>query len=45
MLFGKAEEVIQQRKEKHIATQQRRKEINKQMAEQSILASRNSLFP
>lgn len=33
MLTGKAEAVIQQRKERHIAAQQRRKETNKRMAE------------
>jgi putative transposase len=33
MLVGRAEEVIQQRQRKHIAAQQRRKEINKRMAE------------
>ena len=44
-LTGRAEEVIQQRKKKHITAQQRRKEINKRMAEQSRLASRNSVFP
>ena len=33
MLVGKAKEVIRQRKEQHIATQRRRKQINKQMAE------------
>ena len=44
-LTGRTEEVIQQRKKQHIATQRRRKQINKQMAEQSTLASQNSLFP
>jgi len=33
MLTGKAEEVIQQRKERHIAAQKRRKEVNKRMAD------------
>ncbi|MHA2303346.1 MAG: IS3 family transposase [Candidatus Thorarchaeota archaeon] len=33
MLIGRAEEVIQQRKKKHIAAQQRRKEVNKRMAD------------
>ena len=35
MLIGRAEEAIQQtlRKKKHIAAQQRRKEVNKRMAE------------
>jgi transposase InsO family protein len=33
MLVGRAEVVIQERKEKHIAAQQRRKEINKRMAD------------
>jgi putative transposase len=37
MLVGRAEEVIQQRRERHIAVQQRRKETNKRMAEQSRL--------
>ncbi len=32
-LTGKDEEVIQQRKRKHITAQQRRKEINKRMAD------------
>jgi transposase InsO family protein len=32
-LTGKAEEVIQQRRKKHITAQQRRKEINKRMAD------------
>lgn len=44
-LAGKDKEVIQKRKKKHIAAQQRRKEINKRMAEQSALASQNPLFP
>ena len=33
MLTGKAEKVIQQRKERHIAAQKRRKEVNKRMAD------------
>ena len=33
MLVGRAEEVIKQRKKKHIAAQHRRKEINRQMME------------
>ena len=33
MLTGKADEIIQQRKERHIAAQKRRKEINKRMAD------------
>ena len=33
MLIGRAEEVIRQRKRKHIEAQQRRKEVNKRMAE------------
>jgi transposase InsO family protein len=33
MLTGKAEEVIQQRKERHIAAQKWRKEVNKRMAD------------
>ena len=33
MLTGKAEEVIQRRKERHIAAQKRRKEVNKRMAD------------
>ncbi len=45
MLIGRGEEVIQQRKKKHITTQQRRKEVNKQMADYSRLASRNPVFP
>jgi homoserine acetyltransferase len=45
MLTGRAAEIVQQRKKKHIAVQQQRKEINKRIAEQSRLASRNSVFP
>ncbi len=33
MLTGKADEIIQQRKERHKAAQKRRKEVNKQMAD------------
>ena len=33
MLTGKADEIIQQRKERHIAAQKRRKEVNKRMAD------------
>jgi transposase InsO family protein len=33
MLTGKADEIIKQRKERHIAAQKRRKEINKRMAD------------
>jgi tRNA G37 N-methylase TrmD len=32
ILTGRAAEIIQQRKEQHIATQQRRKEINRRIA-------------
>jgi transposase InsO family protein len=45
MLTGRAEEIIQQRKERHIAAQKRRKEANKRMADSSRLASQNPLFP
>lgn len=44
-LTGRAEEVIQQRKARHVAAQQRRKEVNRRMAEKSRLASQNPLFP
>jgi len=33
MLTGKADEIIQQRKERHIAAQKQRKEVNKRMAD------------
>jgi len=39
MLTGRAEEVIQQRKEHHIVAQQRRKEVNKWMAGDRALNS------
>jgi hypothetical protein len=35
-LTGRAAEIIQQREEQHVATQQRRKEINRHMMEQTI---------
>ena len=33
MLTGKADEIIQQRKERHIVAQKRRKEVNRRMAD------------
>jgi hypothetical protein len=44
MLTGRAAEIIQQRKEQHVATQQRRKEINRQIAKgQDSLAGAENL--